>query len=90
MIKHADSFLSHYIFHSLSIQLGLYCTSIVMLHVGSTFFISTLCLFSHYFTISFYALYIVDHMYTHVNLTLVYKTAKIRQGTPFAFSCCFP
>ena len=44
---------------------------------------------SYYSTLSFYAMYIIDCMYIHVNPTLVYKTAKVRQETPFKFSCLF-
>ena len=54
---------------------GLYHISIVMPHIGSTFFISTLCFLSHYLTLFFYALYIVDCMYTHVIPYLVLKAA---------------
>ena len=45
-------------------------------HTSFTSLISTLYFFLSSITISFYALYIVDHMYTHIIIYLVFKVTK--------------
>ena len=45
-------------------------------HTGLTSLISTFIILFHSLTLSFYVLYIVDHMYTHVIIELVLKAAR--------------
>ena len=56
------SFLFPYL-HPLSVQSGLYTFPLWWPYIGLTSLISTLCLSS---TLSFYASYIIDHMYIYV------------------------